>query len=98
MPDMIVDSAIYVDGHWAAESASLDKTYEASRSQVGVAWIGLYKPTAEEFESVSQEFELHLLAVEDALDAHQRPKLERYGGTVLHRAQAGPLPRRGREG
>ena len=45
MPDMIVDSAIYVDGHWAAESASLDKTYEASRSQVGVAWIGLYKPT-----------------------------------------------------
>jgi len=37
MPNMIVDSAIYVDGHRAAESASLDETYEASRSQVGVA-------------------------------------------------------------
>ena len=47
--------------------------------QEGVAWIGLYKPTAEEFESAAQEFELHPLAVEDALDAHQRPKLERYG-------------------
>jgi magnesium transporter len=78
---MIVDSAIYVDGRRAAEHGSLDETYEACRSQEGVAWIGLYKPTAEEFESVAQEFELHPLAVEDALDAHQRPKLERYGET-----------------
>ncbi|CAA9504309.1 MAG: Magnesium and cobalt transport protein CorA, partial [uncultured Rubrobacteraceae bacterium] len=83
MPGVIVDSAIYVDGHRTAEPASLDETYEACRSQVGVAWIGLYKPTAEEFESVAQEFELHPLAVEDALDAHQRPKLERYGGTLF---------------
>ena len=81
MPTMIVDSAIYVDGRRAAEHGSLDETYEACRSQEGVAWIGLYKPTAEEFESVAQEFELHPLAVEDALDAHQRPKLERYGET-----------------
>jgi magnesium transporter len=80
---MIVDSAIYVDGHRAAGLASLDETYEACRTQEGVAWIGLYKPTAEEFESVAQEFELHPLAVEDALDAHQRPKLERYGGTLF---------------
>jgi magnesium transporter len=83
MPAMIVDSAIYVDGHRAAEPASLDETYEACRSEEAVAWIGLYKPTAEEFESVVQEFELHPLAVEDALDAHQRPKLERYGGTLF---------------
>ena len=83
MPVVIVDSAIYVDGHRAAEPASLDETYEACRSQEGVAWIGLYRPTAEEFESVAQEFELHPLAVEDALDAHQRPKLERYGGTLF---------------
>ena len=83
MPAMIVDSATYVDGHRAAESASLDETYEACRSEEAVAWIGLYKPTAEEFESVAQEFELRPLAVEDALDAHQRPKLERYGGTLF---------------
>ncbi len=80
---MIVDSAIYVDGRRAAEPASLDETYEACRSREGVAWIGLYRPTAEEFESVAEEFELHPLAVEDALDAHQRPKLERYGETLF---------------
>ena len=83
MPAMTVDSAIYVDGHRAAEPASLDETYKACRSEEAIAWIGLYKPTAEEFESVAQEFELRPLAVEDALDAHQRPKLERYGGTLF---------------
>src|SRR4028119_1553021 len=76
MPAMSVDSAVSVDGHRTAESASLDETYGAYRSQEGVAWIGLYRPTAEEFE-------LHPLAVEDALDAHHRPKLERYGGTFF---------------
>ena len=43
-----------------------------------MAWIGLYRPTAEEMASVAQEFGLHALAVEDAISAHQRPKLERY--------------------
>ncbi len=96
---MIVDSAIYVDGHRAAEPASLDETYEACRSEEAVAWIGLYKPTAGEFESVAQEFELHPLAVEDALDA--RPPAAQAGALrrdVLRRTQAGPLPRRGGEG
>jgi magnesium transporter len=83
MPGMIVDNAIYVDGKRAAEPRSLDETYQACRDQNGVAWIGLYKPTVEEFESVTQEFGLHVLSVEDALDAHQRPKLERYGGTLF---------------
>ncbi len=80
---MIVDNAIYVDGHRAAEPDSLHETYEACRKQHGVAWIGLYKPTEEEFSSVTEEFELHRLAVEDAIKAHQRPKLERYDGTIF---------------
>ncbi len=80
---MIVDSAIYVDGRRAAEPRSLQETYEACRQQRGVAWIGLYKPTEEEFNSVAGEFELHPLAVEDAIKAHQRPKLERYGETLF---------------
>ena len=42
------------------------------------AWIGLYEPTPEEFESLAREFDLHPLAVEDAINAHQRPKLEVY--------------------
>jgi magnesium transporter len=80
---MIVDNAIYVDGHRASEPHSLRETYEALRQERGVAWIGLYKPTEEEFASVAEEFELHELAVEDALEAHQRPKLERYGQTLF---------------
>jgi magnesium transporter len=80
---MIVDNAIYIEGKRAADSRSLEETYQACRNQQGIAWIGLYRPTAEEFESVAQEFGLHVLSVEDALDAHQRPKLERYGGTLF---------------
>jgi magnesium transporter len=80
---MIVDNVIYVEGHRAAEPRSLRETYEALRQERGVAWIGLYRPTEEEFASVAGEFELHELAVEDALEAHQRPKLERYGQTLF---------------
>ena len=78
-----MDNAIYVDGHRASEPRSLRETYEALREERGVAWIGLYRPTEEEFASVAEEFELHELAVEDALEAHQRPKLERYGQTLF---------------
>lgn len=80
---MIVDSAIYVDGHRTAQPHSLQETYEACREQRGTAWIGLYKPSYEEFASVAGEFGLHPLAVEDAVSAHQRPKLERYGETLF---------------
>src|SRR5215210_2228936 len=80
---MIVDNAIYVNGHRAVEPGSLRETYEAVRDQHGLAWIGLYRPTEEEFTSVAEEFGLHELAVEDAIQAHQRPKLERYGNTLF---------------
>ena len=80
---MIVDNAIYIDGRRAVEPRSLQETYEACREQRGVAWIGLYKPTEEEFGSVAGELALHSLAVEDAIKAHQRPKLERYGHTLF---------------
>jgi magnesium transporter len=80
---MIVDNAIYVDGRRAAEPASVRETHEALRQQQGVAWIGLYEPTEEEFSSVAEEFGLHPLAVEDAIKAHQRPKIERYDGTLF---------------
>ena len=80
---MIVDNAIYVEGRRSAEPGSLRETYEALREGRGVAWIGLYKPTGAEFASVAEEFGLHELAVEDAIQAHQRPKLERYGDTLF---------------
>jgi magnesium transporter len=83
MPLVIVDNAIYVDGRRTAEPGTLSETYDAVRERRGVAWIGLYRPTQEEFSSVSGEFGLHELAVEDATEAHQRPKLEHYGGTLF---------------
>ena len=80
---MIVDSAIYADGCRTEAPPSLEKTCEASREEGKFAWIGLYEPSAEEFESVAEEFDLHELAVEDAISAHQRPKIERYGDSVF---------------
>ncbi len=79
---MIVDSAIYVDGHRSAP-CPLGEIREASRERGGFAWVGLYEPTEEEFDSVAGEFGLHELAVKDAIKAHQRPKIERYGDTLF---------------
>ena len=80
---MIVDNAIYVDGRRSESPDSLEQAHEACRQRDGFAWIGLYEPSEEEFESVAGEFDLHELAVEDAVTAHQRPKIERYGDSVF---------------
>src|SRR4029450_2234716 len=48
-----------------------------------VGGLGLCEPDAEEFSAMAREFDLHELAVEDAVKAHQRPKLERYGDTLF---------------
>jgi magnesium transporter len=77
----IIDNAVYVNGERTAIPESLDATYELLREKHGMAWIGMYRPTPEEVQSVATEFGLHHLAVEDTLAGHQRPKLERYGTT-----------------
>jgi magnesium transporter len=46
-------------------------------------WIGLFEPTADEFGEVTSRLALHPLAVEDAINAHQRPKLEQYGDVTF---------------
>jgi magnesium transporter len=79
----IVDNAIYVGGVRDATAHSLEETFETLHERGGMAWIGLYRPTPEEIRAVAEEFELHHLAVEDALHGHQRPKLERYGETLF---------------
>jgi magnesium transporter len=48
-----------------------------------MAWIGLFRPAETQLLAVAEEFGLHELAVEDAIVAHQRPKLERYGDTLF---------------
>lgn len=80
---MIVDRAIYRDGQRTSEPDTLADLYAASRNGGGIAWLGLHEPIDEELEDVAREFDLHELAVEDAIHAHQRPKLERYGDTLF---------------
>ncbi|MGH3490836.1 MAG: magnesium and cobalt transport protein CorA [Actinopolymorphaceae bacterium] len=78
----VVDNAIYANGH-RVEPDSLEQTYELLRECGGMSWIGLLSPDDAEIRSVAHEFSLHELAVEDAVHAHQRPKLERYGNTLF---------------
>ncbi|MGN0064144.1 MAG: magnesium/cobalt transporter CorA [Nocardioides sp.] len=79
----IVDNAVYVDGCRAAEPSTLDSTFDLLREHGGMAWIGLYRPSRHEIDAVAAEFDLHQLAVEDTVHAHQRPKLEQYGDVVF---------------
>jgi magnesium transporter len=80
---VIVDRAIYRDGRRATDPRDLAEMGELCRAGGGLAWVGLYRPSEEEFAGVAAEFGLHELAVEDAVHAHQRPKLERYGDTLF---------------
>ncbi|WP_374777278.1 magnesium and cobalt transport protein CorA [Streptomyces sp. NBC_01310] len=80
----VVTAAIYHDGVRTSTHDSLAETFGKLReAEGGMAWIGLHRPTEAELLSVAEEFDLHPLAVEDALEAHQRPKLERYGDTLF---------------
>ncbi|MFE7973343.1 magnesium/cobalt transporter CorA [Streptomyces shenzhenensis] len=81
---MIVDCAIYRDGHRTEGPRDFsDALAEARARGDSFLWIGLYEPTQREFDLVTEEFGLHPLAVEDALKAHQRPKLEVYDDSLF---------------
>ena len=80
----IVDAAIYVAGQRRESLTNLSDAFRHLRSTSGgLAWIGLYRPTEAQLQSLAAEFGLHELAIEDAVVAHQRPKLERYGDTLF---------------
>ncbi|MFD7612102.1 magnesium/cobalt transporter CorA [Streptomyces sp. NPDC059828] len=84
MRAVIVDCAIYREGRRTKGPDDLsDALAEARASGDAFLWIGLHEPTAAEFDRVSSEFGLHALAVEDALSAHQRPKLEVYDDSLF---------------
>jgi magnesium transporter len=78
---MIVDCALYRDGVRVpldTDGVDLDALRRARRDDSDFVWVGLHEPEQGEMDRVSGLFDLHPLAVEDALHAHQRPKLERY--------------------
>ena len=80
---VIVDMALYENGVRRPGDVDLEQAYEGCRSPECFAWIGLLQPSEDEFDSVRREFNLHELAVEDAIHAHQRPKLEVYDDTLF---------------
>ena len=80
---MIVDCAIYEEGHRRDGHVDLDHAYDVRHQPGKFVWIGLYEPTEDEFDSLKREFKLHPLAVEDAIHAHQRPKLEVYDDMIF---------------
>jgi magnesium transporter len=81
---VIVDCGVYADG----ERQDLPKSPESVATAIDCdddcfGWIGLHEPTEAELGRVQQLFDLHPLAVEDALKPHQRPKMEKYGDSLV---------------
>jgi magnesium transporter len=81
---MIVNCAAYEKGLRCDGDLSLDEAGAAAQNgSADFVWLGVFEPSAGEFESIAREFDLHELAVEDAVKAHQRPKVELYGETLF---------------
>ncbi len=83
MRSVIMDCAVYRHGHRTEGPEDLSDALAEARAAGGFVWIGLYEPSEREFDLVTDEFGLHPLAVEDALKAHQRPKLEVYDDSLF---------------
>ena len=75
---MIVDYALYQDGVRFTEPSNLQELISKAKTEGGFVWLGLAEPTQEEFDKVAGDFRFHPLAIEDAINAKQRPKLEDY--------------------
>lgn len=78
----VVAACHYVDGVRVG-TVSLDKPVTCSTEQSDFVWIGLLEPSEEELRSLQASYGLHPLAVEDALKAHQMPKVDIYGDQLF---------------
>jgi magnesium transporter len=91
----VIDCAAYVNGRRIADLGI--EQIQASLSRTGqFVWLGLYEPDKDALRQIQQQFHLHDLAIEDAYNAHQRPKLELYEDSlfvVLRTAQMQREPR-----
>ncbi|QJS12539.1 magnesium and cobalt transport protein CorA [Streptomyces argyrophyllae] len=80
----VVNCVTYQDGVRVPGCADLvDAVRFVRKTGEGFVWLGLHEPTDREFTGIAELFDLHPLAVEDAIEAHQRPKLEHYGDTLF---------------
>jgi magnesium transporter len=80
---VITDCAVYEESGRRPGKLELEHACEASNEPGAFVWIDLFEPSSDEFEALRAEFGLHPLAIEDALEAHGRPKLERYDGIAF---------------
>lgn len=78
----IVNSAAYSEGRRVA-NIDVEDISNVLQETDKFVWIGLHEPDEELLLKVQQEFNLHDLAIEDAHNAHQRPKMESYGDTLF---------------
>ncbi len=80
----VVDCGVYEGGERVGGRIELEAALEkAAACTAGFAWIGLHDPSSQVVEAVGAHFDLHPLAVEDAVHAHQRPKLDTFGDSLL---------------
>jgi magnesium transporter len=80
----IVDCGVYEAGHRQGGRVELETALSrADECRDGFVWIGVHDPSPKVVEAVGRRFDLHPLAVEDAVHAHQRPKLELFGDTLF---------------
>ncbi|MEH1016816.1 magnesium/cobalt transporter CorA [Micromonospora sp. CPCC 206060] len=76
----VVDCALYVDGIRQSGDWNYAEALRAARAKRdSFVWLGLHEPTLTQMTGIAQTYGLHELAVEDAVKAQQRPKLERFG-------------------
>jgi magnesium transporter len=80
---VIVDCALYRQGSRIEGHGDPGELRKRANEEGDFVWVGLHEPSEEEIADVARTFDLHPLAVEDAVTAHQRPKLERYGHTLF---------------
>jgi magnesium transporter len=80
---VIVDCAAYEGGRRREGELAVQRAGETAGEDGAFVWLGLFEPDEEELGAIAAEFGLHELAVEDAIHAHQRPKVEPYDETLL---------------
>jgi magnesium transporter len=78
----VVASSAYANGRWVAK-VPLEEAGAWAQRPGHVVWIGLFEPDEELLRRVQAQFNLHPLAIEDAGNAHQQPKIEQYGESLF---------------
>ncbi len=89
-PESVISAVAYRDGK-VLQQVTIEDISEVIKEPETFVWLGLVQPTNEYMREIQQEFGLHDLAIEDALTAHQRPKIEQYGESLFIVAKTAQL-------